>query len=210
MFHKNKPVTYYDVLGVRSNASQESIQTAFHQLAKKLHPDAGGSAEKMTMLNRAYEVLSNHDERIRYDASLKTGIPLKTSPSQEQLIQREKTLIMRIRKDSIKTLLMGIGLVAIGLLIIKLAFTTLSFHGTYIFAWGPIIFGLVLCVKALYRMLSPYAYLRLVFSRKGYKRRFLLEKPHAQIRAVIAIALFVTFVLILARIMVITTAVTVK
>jgi curved DNA-binding protein CbpA len=210
MFRKNKPVSYYAILGVRTNASQESIQAAFHQLAKKLHPDAGGSAEKMTMLNRAYEVLSNHDERTRYDASLRTGMPLKADPSEGQLIQREKILVMRVRKDSVKTLLMGIGLVAIGLLIIKLAFDRLLFHGTYIFAWGPIIFGLVLSIKALYRMLSPYTYLRMALSRKGHKRRFLLENPHAQIRAVIAIALFVVFVLILARIMVITTVVTVK
>jgi hypothetical protein len=210
MFHKNKSVSYYNVLGVQRYASQETIQAAFHQLAKKLHPDAGGSAEDMTTLNRAYEVLSNSEERARYDRSLETGMPQKAGPSQQQLLHQERALAIKVRKDSIRTLLIGIGLLVIGLIIINVAYAAITFHGTYIFAWGPIIFGLVLSVQALYRMLSPYSYLRSILSLKGYKRTFFLEKPHEQTRALIVIAVFVIAVLVTARVMVIITAVTIK
>jgi curved DNA-binding protein CbpA len=210
MFHKNKSVSYYDILGVRTNASQESIQAAFHQLAKKLHPDAGGSADEMTLLNQAYEVLSNPDERIRYDKSLETGTPPKNGPSREQLIHQEKSLVFKVRKDSFKTLASGIGLLIIGLVIINVARVTITLQNSYIFAWGPIIIGLILSVQALYRMLSPYSYLRRVFSRKGYKHKFFLEKPHEQTRALVVITLFVIAILVLTRIMVITPAVTIK
>ena len=34
--------TFYDVLGVKRDASQKEIKTAFRKLAQKYHPDAGG------------------------------------------------------------------------------------------------------------------------------------------------------------------------
>lgn len=42
-----------DVLGIGRNASREAIETAYRQLAKEHHPDAGGSSEQMARINAA-------------------------------------------------------------------------------------------------------------------------------------------------------------
>ena len=58
---------YYEVLGVKKDASAEEIKKAFRRLARKHHPDAGGSEEKFKELNEAYEVLSDAEKRAQYD-----------------------------------------------------------------------------------------------------------------------------------------------
>jgi molecular chaperone DnaJ len=58
---------YYDVLGVKKDATPEDIKKAFRRLARKHHPDAGGSEEKFKELNEAYEVLSDTEKRQQYD-----------------------------------------------------------------------------------------------------------------------------------------------
>lgn len=58
---------YYDILGVKKDASADEIKKAFRQLARKHHPDAGGSEEKFKEINEAYEVLSNAEKRAEYD-----------------------------------------------------------------------------------------------------------------------------------------------
>ncbi len=58
---------YYDILGVKKDASADEIKKAFRRLARKHHPDAGGSEEKFKELNEAYEVLSDAEKRTQYD-----------------------------------------------------------------------------------------------------------------------------------------------
>lgn len=58
---------YYDVLGVKRDATQEEIKKAFRRLARKHHPDAGGSEERFKEINEAYEVLSDPEKRAQYD-----------------------------------------------------------------------------------------------------------------------------------------------
>ena len=58
---------YYDVLGVKKDASADDIKKAFRKLARKHHPDAGGDEEKFKELNGAYEVLSDPEKRREYD-----------------------------------------------------------------------------------------------------------------------------------------------
>lgn len=62
---------YYDVLGVKRDASEKEIKSAFRKLAKKHHPDANPddpSAEtKFKEINEAYEVLSDKEKRQMYD-----------------------------------------------------------------------------------------------------------------------------------------------
>lgn len=62
---------YYQILGVKRDASEKEIKSAFRRLAKKYHPDANPndpSAEsKFKEINEAYEVLSDADKRATYD-----------------------------------------------------------------------------------------------------------------------------------------------
>lgn len=66
-------MTYYDILQVSENASEEVIRMAYKALAKKYHPDVFDgdpkiAEQKMKELNEAYEVLSNQQKRMEYDA----------------------------------------------------------------------------------------------------------------------------------------------
>jgi molecular chaperone DnaJ len=58
---------YYDILGVKKDASTDEIKKAFRRLARKHHPDAGGDEEKFKEINEAYEVLSDSEKRQQYD-----------------------------------------------------------------------------------------------------------------------------------------------
>ena len=62
---------YYEVLGVSKTASDDEIKKAYRSLAKKYHPDANpgdkDAEAKFKEINEAYSVLSNADERRKYD-----------------------------------------------------------------------------------------------------------------------------------------------
>jgi molecular chaperone DnaJ len=62
---------YYELLGVARGASGEEIKRAYRQRARELHPDANAgdaaTAERFKEVARAYQVLSDPDQRARYD-----------------------------------------------------------------------------------------------------------------------------------------------
>ncbi len=65
--------TYYDILMVSRNASQEVIRAAFKSLCQKYHPDRNShpNAERIIQqCNEAYSILSNSVERTKYDKQL--------------------------------------------------------------------------------------------------------------------------------------------
>ena len=59
----------YDELGVDEKADAANIKKAYRKKAKKSHPDAGGSKEEFSKVNRAYMILSNPELRSRYDST---------------------------------------------------------------------------------------------------------------------------------------------
>lgn len=64
-------IDYYKILGVDKNATQEDIKKAYRKLARKLHPDLNPddkeAERKFKEINEANEVLSNPENRTKYD-----------------------------------------------------------------------------------------------------------------------------------------------
>jgi molecular chaperone DnaJ len=59
---------YYDILGVKKDASKDEIKKAFHKAAHKHHPDKnGGNDAKFKEVNEAYQILSDDQKRAQYD-----------------------------------------------------------------------------------------------------------------------------------------------
>src|SRR5271154_4586041 len=65
---------YYEILGVKKDASADEIKKAFRRSAVEHHPDRGGDEAKFKELNEAYEVLKDADKRKRYDQFGHAGV----------------------------------------------------------------------------------------------------------------------------------------
>ena len=64
---------YYEILKVSKDATPEEIKKKFRELAKKTHPDKTkeDSEEEMSEINKAYEILSDKEQKERYDRYFK-------------------------------------------------------------------------------------------------------------------------------------------
>ena len=86
---------YYEILEVDKNASQEVIEKAYRTLAKKYHPDLQQGqkqqecAEKMKIINEAYDVLSNSEKRQQYNQKL-----------ENERIQRERMQYQQMQNEA--------------------------------------------------------------------------------------------------------------
>jgi curved DNA-binding protein len=64
-------IDYYDVLGLQKNASADDIKKAYRKLAKQYHPDANPddatAKKKFQQINEANEVLSDTENRKKFD-----------------------------------------------------------------------------------------------------------------------------------------------
>ena len=62
---------YYKTLGLPPEADEKAIRQAFRQLARKVHPDVNPgnkeAEEKFKTINEAYQVLSDAEQRKKYD-----------------------------------------------------------------------------------------------------------------------------------------------
>lgn len=62
---------YYETLGVKREATEAEIKSAYRKLARKYHPDVNKTKEaeeKFKEINEAYEVLGDKEKRQRYDS----------------------------------------------------------------------------------------------------------------------------------------------
>lgn len=86
---------YYEILEVDQKASQEVIEKAYRTLAKKYHPDLQQGqkqqeyAEKMKIINEAYDVLSDSTKREQYNQKL-----------ENERIERERIRFQQMQNDA--------------------------------------------------------------------------------------------------------------
>lgn len=80
---------YYEVLGVKRDATEKEIKAAYRKLARKHHPDLhpgeekAAAEEKFKRINEANEVLSDPEKRKKYDtlgANWQTGDNFQAHP----------------------------------------------------------------------------------------------------------------------------------
>ena len=64
------PVDYYEVLQISISAEPETVHRVYRLLAQRYHPDNAetGNEAKFRQVAEAYQVLSDPQERARYDA----------------------------------------------------------------------------------------------------------------------------------------------
>jgi len=62
---------YYEILGVRRDATEKEIRSAYRRLARQYHPDVNpgdrAAEEKFKAINAAYQVLKDPEKRGKYD-----------------------------------------------------------------------------------------------------------------------------------------------
>src|SRR5579883_1692573 len=69
---------YYEVLGVNRSATEQEIKSAYRKLAVRYHPDKNpgdaAAEEKFKEAAEAYSILSDADQRARYDRYGHAGV----------------------------------------------------------------------------------------------------------------------------------------
>ena len=63
----------YAALGVDKSATRAQVHRAYRKMAKKAHPDGGGTAERFALVKLAHDILSDDERRARYDATSDTS-----------------------------------------------------------------------------------------------------------------------------------------
>lgn len=84
---KKKDKTYYQILGLKPDASSADIKRAYRELVKEQHPDVGQhkksakelarDTEEMLLINEAYETLKDKTKRSEYDVIIGVTISIK-------------------------------------------------------------------------------------------------------------------------------------
>lgn len=97
---------YYAILDVKSDATLQDIKKQYRLLSNIYHPDKSNEAEKFEntlkfiKVNEAYQTLSNHENRIKYDSLIKLNA-LSTEILSGNFSDNENSDLMKLYKKEL-------------------------------------------------------------------------------------------------------------
>ncbi len=108
-FANEQEPNYYELFGVDRDAPLSVIRASYRRLMQQAgnHPDLGGDTRTAALINRAYAVLKNSDQRRFYDARLDilsriaAGFDVESAPEPEPLDPRSSCLFCEQPHDNI-------------------------------------------------------------------------------------------------------------
>ncbi len=95
--------SHYDLLGVAPEASADELRQAFRRLSKRYHPDttalpAVQAEQAFQQVQQAYGVLSDPEQRRRYDAQLLAPVPVPLAPAPIKPQPKAEPLAQSVRR----------------------------------------------------------------------------------------------------------------
>ena len=91
---------YYNILGVKKDASKSDIKKAYRKLAQKYHPDKNPdnheAAEKFKEINAAYDTLSDETKKIAFQQGWTHFLAKKRDASDSLLIDSNLVPLKKI------------------------------------------------------------------------------------------------------------------
>lgn len=99
-------VNYYKILKVSPKATAAEIKSAYRRLAREMHPDVNGDSKDATrefaLIAKAYEILSNEQERAYFDRQLRKSQSNSSIHTSDSVFYSDNPHAKRLRQMAIE------------------------------------------------------------------------------------------------------------
>lgn len=111
-------ITYYDILGARPSDDATALRDAYRRAQKRYHPDLASTPDDRSrreaasrLINTAYAVLRDPEQRARYDAAMAAAVRLRFDPT--LLFRGRGTWLLRVQLPGVPRMPRGERLAAV-------------------------------------------------------------------------------------------------
>ncbi|CAG5116060.1 unnamed protein product [Candidula unifasciata] len=98
----NASTYYYDVLGLKPNATQSEIKSAYYKLSKLYHPDRTKCPQnnsRFLEIKEAYEILGNSKKKLMYDKGIYNNSTSRTDSTTTASRKKTESHTETFKKD---------------------------------------------------------------------------------------------------------------